>query len=107
MREVVLSKDSAKAYIYISQVIMETYTIHDNAAGNRFEMPVEGGTAYITYRVFDGVLTLFYIFVPPESRGRKLSAKLIDYALAYAEEQGLTLDVRCPYMAGYIERIQK
>ncbi len=53
-----------------------THTVRDNPALSRYEMPVEGGIAFVDYRRAPGVVTLLYAEVPPALAGRGLGAEL-------------------------------
>ena len=81
----------------------EKHTIINNESNHRFEMPLAGDTAYIQYTVRGDTLELLFIFVPPAERGKGLSGPLILYALDFAKERGLKIEVYCSYIRRYLE----
>ena len=48
----------------------------DNEARERFELDVEGHTAFVTYRKSSGAITLVHTEVPPELGGKGVGSKL-------------------------------
>ena len=52
--------------------------VTDNSGKSRFEMPVEGGTAFVAYQRRDGnVLYLYHAEVPSNLNGRGLGSELV------------------------------
>src|SRR4051812_12423770 len=58
--------------------------VTDNAARNRFELTIDGQTAYLAYEQTNDRLTLVHTEVPPALRGRELGGRLVDAALSAA-----------------------
>lgn len=81
----------------------EKHTIIHNETNQRFEMLLPGDPAYIMYSFRGEALALHYIFVPPVERGKGLSGPLIQYALDFAKERGLKIEVYCSYIKRYLE----
>jgi predicted GNAT family acetyltransferase len=79
------------------------YKIINNESNHHFELLLPGDPAYIQYSIRGGVLALYYIFVPPEERGKGLSPILIEYALDFAKERALKVEVYCSYINRYME----
>lgn len=75
----------------------------DNSAAQRFEMDVNGKSAFVTYRRSRGVMTLLHAEVPPEESGRGIGSELVHGVLELARAQGLKIVARCPFVANYIE----
>ena len=80
--------------------------VSDNAAQSRFELNVEGHTAYLTYERSHDALTLVHTEVPPEIRGRHLAGRLVDAALQAGRSAGLRIVVVCPFARAYLRRQQ-
>jgi len=76
----------------------------DNAARNRFELAVEGRTAFAAYAIDGDVVTFTHTVVPPEFEGRGIASRLIDHALGEAKARGLKVVPQCPFVAAYIRK---
>jgi uncharacterized protein len=79
-----------------------TGTVRDNAAEHRFELEVDGHTAYLYYRLEPGVITLVHTEVPPALGGRGVGSTLVRGALAAIRANGLKVIVKCPFVAAYM-----
>jgi uncharacterized protein len=75
----------------------------DNSVAQRYEMAVDGKTAFITYRRAPGVVTLVHAEVPPELAHHGLGSELTHGALELARAQGLKVVPCCPFIANYIK----
>lgn len=78
--------------------------ITDNAARSRFEMDVEGRTAFVTYRRDEGVIFLNHAEVPPELEGQGIGGKLVRATLDAVRAEGLKVVPRCSFVAAFIRR---
>jgi len=78
--------------------------VSDNAAQSRFELTVDGYTAYLAYQRSSGTLTLVHTEVPVEIRGRHLGDRLVEAALQAGRSAGLRLVVICPFARAYMQR---
>lgn len=74
----------------------------DNEAGNRYELDVDGVTAFITYRKSPGAITLVHTEVPPELGGRGVGSKLGRAALDAVRAEKRKLSVECDFVRNYI-----
>ena len=74
----------------------------DNTDQQRFEMPVDGGVAFVTYRKRGTEITLYHAEVPAELQGRGLGSKLAHATLTAIRELGLKAVPRCSFMAAYM-----
>jgi predicted GNAT family acetyltransferase len=79
-------------------------SVLDNSASQRYEMQVEGRSAFITYRRAGDVMTLLHAEVPPELSGHGVGSTLAKGTLELAREQGYKVVARCPFIASYIQR---
>jgi predicted GNAT family acetyltransferase len=82
----------------------ETPTVKRNEAAGRFEVTVDGDTAFADYHLDGDVLSLPHTVTPKALEGRGLGSALAKAALDYARENGLAVRPTCSFMAGYIDR---
>ena len=78
--------------------------VHDNAARRRYEMDVEGHTAFVTYETEPGRITLVHTEVPRALSGRGIGSALARGVLDDIRRRGLRVVPRCEFMAGYVGR---
>ena len=79
-------------------------TVQDNPARSRYELELEGGTAFVTYRRSTGVVTLLHAEVPPELEGRGYGSALALGTLEVIRAQGNKVIPQCSFIADYIGR---
>jgi len=79
-------------------------SITHNPSRNRFEMEVEGSTAYVRYISFAGGLDIVSTQVPAELEGRGIASALTKYVLEYAMEKGLKIIPSCSFTSAYMRR---
>lgn len=77
--------------------------LHDNTAQQRYEITVDGKTAFSQYKLASGVITFMHTEVPLEFRGKGIGSRLVRSELEAARERGLKVVARCPFVAGYID----
>lgn len=82
-------------------------TVRDNAERHRFELEVDGGTAFATYRRADGVLTVMHTEVPHALNGRGIGSTLVRGLLDIARAEGLKVRPLCSFVAAYMDRHPK
>jgi hypothetical protein len=78
--------------------------VSDNRALSRFELIVDGHTAFLAYERTSDSLTLIHTEVPPELRGRHLGETLVEGALQIARSEGLRVSVVCPFARAYLRK---
>ena len=78
--------------------------VTDNQALDRFELELEGGTAYVDYRRSPGVVTLLYAKVPSGLEGRGFGSQLVRGALERVRAEGSKVIPRCAFVAAFIRR---
>lgn len=78
--------------------------ITDNTGQNRFEMPVEGHTAFVTYRRSPQSIALLHAEVPRELEGRGIGSRLAKATLDQVRAEGLKVVPRCSFIAAFIQR---
>jgi predicted GNAT family acetyltransferase len=78
--------------------------IVDNAAKHRFEIGVDGQTAFLEYERTNDRFTIVHTEAPAALRGRNLGGRLVDAAVASAHAAGLRLVVVCPFARAYLRK---
>ena len=74
----------------------------DNAARDRYEMQLPGGTAFVDYTVSGKVRTLTHAEVPLALRGAGIAARLTGGVLDLARTQGVKVIPQCPYVVNFM-----
>jgi predicted GNAT family acetyltransferase len=82
----------------------ENLQVIKNEDAKRFELTVDGYTAFIDYKERNGVITLIHTESPEELAGRGVATALIEKTLAYLENNEITLVPLCPLVVAYIKR---
>jgi predicted GNAT family acetyltransferase len=80
------------------------YTLTDNTEAKKFEMKVEGYTAYIEYMLMGNKIFFTHTEVPVPLEGKGIGSKLVKLALENIDSRGLKLVPLCPFTAQYIKR---
>ena len=78
--------------------------VSDNRARNRFELAIDGHTAFLAYERTTDSLTLLHTEVPVELRGRHLGEALVEGALEIGRREGLRIAVVCPFARAYLRK---
>jgi hypothetical protein len=78
--------------------------VSDNRARSRFELTIEGQTAFLAYEQANDTLTIVHTEVPTPLRGRHLGERLVDFAMDFARRQGLRTSIVCPFARSYLRR---
>ena len=78
--------------------------VEDHPERRRFELVVDGITAFSEYRLHGDVITFVHTLVPPELEGRGVASALIKGALEQVCARGLKVIPQCPFVKAYIER---
>ena len=78
--------------------------IRDNTALSRFELDTGGVTAFVTYRLGDGVITLQHTETPLQARGQGIASRLIEGTLNMVRARGLKVIPRCDFVRAYIAK---
>lgn len=76
----------------------------DNPDRQRFEMEVEGRTAFVAYRRSAGVVSLLHAEVPPELEGRGIGGRLVRATLEAVRAEGGKVVPRCSFVAAWMRR---
>ena len=84
--------------------MVERASVVDNVTKNRFELSVNGETAYLLYERTNDALTLIHTEVPLALRGRHLGEALVEAALESARAAGLRVIAVCPFVKAYVRK---
>ncbi len=83
---------------------MVANAVRDNTALSRFELDAGGVTAFVTYRLDDGVITLQHTETPPLARGQGIASQLIEGTLNMVRARGLKMIPQCDFVRAYIAK---
>jgi hypothetical protein len=78
--------------------------VRDNTALSRFELDAGSVTAFVTYRLSDGVITLQHTETPVAARGQGIASQLIKGTLDMVRARGLKMIPRCDFVQAYIAK---
>lgn len=70
----------------------------------RYELAVDGETAFAVYREELGVLVITHTETPPHLRGRGIASRLVRGMLEDIARRGLKVVPRCPFVSAFIAR---
>ena len=76
--------------------------VRNNTELNRFELDVDGHTAFVYYRMEPGIITLVHTEVPPELGGRGVGSTLVRGVLEAVRALGLKVVPRCPFVSAFM-----
>ncbi len=80
------------------------YDVVDNPERHRFELSLDGHTAFTTYRLAGDILIVPHTEVPREFEGRGIGSALVKGVLEIARARGLKVKPLCSFVAGYMRR---
>jgi uncharacterized protein len=76
----------------------------DIPALSRFELSVDGLTAFLSYERAPGSIRMLHTEVPEAFRGRGVGAALVKGALELARASGLRVVAVCPFVKAYLRK---
>jgi predicted GNAT family acetyltransferase len=76
--------------------------ISDNKERGRYEVAVDGGTAFVTYRLSGNSIALLHAEVPRHLRGQGIGERMVDAVMADIRRRGLKAVPYCSFVAGYL-----
>lgn len=78
--------------------------IRDNTDLHRYELPVDGQVAVVTYNLSEPNLMITETLVPEALEGRGLASRLARHVIEDAKTRGLLILPVCPFFAGYFQK---
>jgi predicted GNAT family acetyltransferase len=79
-------------------------SVTDNSALQRYELPLEGQTAFLTYERASDSIRLLHTEVPKTLRGRGFGQTLVKGVLDRARADGLRVVAVCPFVRAYLAK---
>jgi hypothetical protein len=79
-------------------------SVVDNQALKRFDLTIDGRTAYLQYERTHDTLTLVHTEVPEGLRGRRVGETLVKAALEAGHAAGLRIVAVCPFARAYLRK---
>jgi predicted GNAT family acetyltransferase len=70
----------------------------------RFEIEQSGQVAYLEYSLGGNILELIHTEIPEKLRHLGLASALAEYALRWARERNVKVDIICPTVRRYVEK---
>ena len=83
---------------------MADVQVINNTDTSRFEVSLDGETAFAEYRLVDHGIILPHTVVPESFEGKGVGSALAKTALGYARDHDLKVIPLCPFIAGYITK---
>ncbi|MDZ4372641.1 MAG: GNAT family N-acetyltransferase [Phenylobacterium sp.] len=83
---------------------MTTSEIRDNPGHSRYELPVDGEMAVITYNLNPPNLMITETLVPQRLEGQGYASRLAKHVIADAKARGLVILPVCPYVSAYLQK---
>ena len=77
--------------------------VRHNVEQSRYEIELEGGTAFSEYIRDGDTLIVVHTVTPPALRGQGLAGRVVEAMLADARDKGLKIEPRCSYITAYFE----
>jgi uncharacterized protein len=74
----------------------------DNTARHRYELDVDGATAFVNYRRSPGVISLLHAEVPPALEGRGIGSAMARLVLEAVRANGEKVIPACSFIADFI-----
>lgn len=78
--------------------------VTDNKEKQRFEVTIDGHTAFVEYTMEPDVLSLDHTEVPKELGGRGVASEMVEAVLMQAELRGYKVKPKCSFVQKYIQK---
>ena len=78
--------------------------VRDNAVAQRFELVVDGATAFATYRRVADRVIITHTETPHALRGRGIASQLVEGALRLIEANGQRVVAGCSFVVDYLDQ---
>ena len=79
-------------------------TVTDNPALHRFELAIDGQTAFLIYDRTPDALRLIHTEVPEAFRGRRFGEALVKAAVEAGRSEGRRIVAVCPFVRAYLRK---
>jgi predicted GNAT family acetyltransferase len=83
---------------------MSQNPVRNNTALSRYELDVDGATAFANYRIVPGTVIITHTETPPALRGRGIASKLIQGALEQIRAEDLKVVAGCGFVVDYLDK---
>lgn len=83
---------------------MSQNPVRNNTALSRYELDVDGATAFANYRLAPGKVIITHTETPPALRGRGIASKLVQGALEQIRTDGLKVVAGCGFVVDYLDK---
>ena len=81
-----------------------SFDVHHEPAAKRFVVRTAGETAIAAYEREGDVVRFVHTLVPGSIEGNGVATAMARSALAWAREEGLTVEPQCGFFAGYMAK---
>ncbi len=78
--------------------------VRDNKAESRFELDVDGETAFANYRLTPTAVIITHTETPRARRGHGIASRLVEGALELIRADGRKVIAGCSFVAVYLRR---
>jgi predicted GNAT family acetyltransferase len=78
--------------------------VRNNAALSRYELDLEGGTAFAIYRASPGIVTIVHSEVPVTLRGSGAGSAFVRRVLEEVRRQGLKVVPECGFVRAFMAK---
>ena len=75
-----------------------------NEATNQFELETPEGLALIAYEIQGSTISIMHTEVPEAAEGQGIGSELAGFALDYARQKQLKVQVYCKFMQAYLQK---
>lgn len=82
----------------------ENIALNNDQVANRFELVVDGFTAFMDYKLSGDGIILVHTEVPQELEGRGVGTAIVEKVFEYIEAKQLQMVALCPFVVGYLKR---
>lgn len=83
---------------------MADTSVRDNQDRHRFELDVDGITAFSEYRRKGNVVTFVHTEVPDSLGGKGVGSRLAKGALDLVRARGEKMIAKCPFIAAHVKK---
>lgn len=78
--------------------------IRDDAEAHRYELPIAGQIAVVTYNLSGANLMITETLVPEALEGRGIASRLAKHVIEDARTRGLLILPVCPFFSAYLQK---